>query len=448
MAYLFDTGKISEALKGKPLILSAQTATGEVFYKENYTWNAKIIANGLNGDLRKVTFPYQQAKIRDILEKGNGTPVQMKWEYEYDNYGNMTKQNDYGRMDSGWDDERIIVSSFTSGYSSGLSKWILDKPVETTVTDENGTLVAKKRNYYDGNSGFGEVIKGNLTKTEDWVSGDIYVISVRNDYDIYGNIIAAYDALYGTESGHYRKLVYDSVYHAFPIQEIIYTGKTDIPSLTMSASYDYGLGVMTSSTDFNGFITTYGYDTFGRLVSITKPPDTDHTLEYDYMLAYDLGNSRIINWVETRQKDSGNDGFLKSRTFYDGLGRKIMTRSEGENSGQIVVTDTIKFNARKTEWKKYLPYFETGTLDFADPQFNTGFTEHFYDAMGREIRVNQPKDSDGKTVYSATTYKPLIKFVQDEEQTNPASEHYGCGMRYVEDGLQDKDGNGRSQAGL
>jgi len=163
-----------------------------------------------------------------------------------------------------------------------------------------------------------------------------------------------------------------------------------------------------------------------------------------------LGNGKIVNWVETRQRDGSSDGFLRSRTFHDGLGRKIMTRSEGENSGQVVVTDTLQFNARQQPRKKYLPYFEAGTLDFTPPlippeggtEGGVGFTEHFYDAMGREIRVNQHVGTDG-IVYSATTYQPLSKTIQDEEQTNSASPHHGCGMRYVEDGLQDKDGNGR-----
>jgi RHS repeat-associated protein len=443
MAHVFDIGETDEALKGKPLAVEAQNKAGEVFYRENYLWDVRSLGQGMNGDDREVSFPYQKTKTRDIVEKGSGTPVQLKWEYEYDDYGNMTKQTESGRLDAAWDDERITVASFSAAYESGVSSWILDKPVEISVTDENGTLAAKKRNYYDGFSVLGEVSKGNLTKTEDWISGADYVVSVRNDYDEYGNVVATYDPLYGTDAGHYRELVYDPVYHTFPVQEIIYTGKSDLPSLSMSATYNYGFGVMTSSTDFNGFTTDYDYDAFGRLTSMTKAPDTSHTLEYDYVLAHNLGNGRIINWVETRQKDSSADGFLKSRTFHDGLGRKVMTRSEGENPGQIVVTDTLKFNARQQPWKKYLPYFESGTLDFTDPKFNTGFTEHFYDALGREIRVNQPADSDGTIVYSATTYQPLIKFVQDEEQTNSGSPHYGCGMRYVEDGLQDKDGNGR-----
>ncbi|OQX23638.1 MAG: hypothetical protein BWK80_25000 [Desulfobacteraceae bacterium IS3] len=243
MAYIFDIGEADEALKGKPLALEAHTKSGEVFYRENYAWDIQILAQGINGDERDVTFPYQRVKTRDIVEKGNGAQVRLKWEYEYDNYGNMIKQIEHGRMDAGWDDERITETSFTSAYDSGKSVWVLDKPVESKITDENGVLAAKKRNYYDGLA-LGAVSKGNLTKTEDWVSGDHYTATVRNDYDEYGNIIATYDAL-----NNKRELVYDSLFHTFPTKETIHTGKTDISQLAMSASYDYGLGIMTSSTD-------------------------------------------------------------------------------------------------------------------------------------------------------------------------------------------------------
>ncbi len=52
------------------------------------------------------------------------------------------------------------------------------------------------------------------------------------------------------------------LYHTFPVLERIYTGKSDVQELNMRATYDYGLGVMTSSTDFNGFVSTYAYDPF------------------------------------------------------------------------------------------------------------------------------------------------------------------------------------------
>ena len=37
-------------------------------------------------------------------------------------------------------------------------------------------------------------------------------------------------------------------------------------NLAIAAAYDYGFGLITSSTDFNGNLTTYQYDSFGRLV--------------------------------------------------------------------------------------------------------------------------------------------------------------------------------------
>lgn len=439
MAYMYDTGAATEALKGKPLAVKAMDASQGVFYQENNTWGIKVIAGGVQGDTRQVTFPFQKERTRDVRERGMDT-VQLKWEYAYDNYGNMTRQVDHGRMVGNWDDERVTETRYTAQYPSGLSKWILDQAVESFTKDENGAITARKKNYYDG-LGLGEVSKGNLTKVEDWVSGDMFVTSVRNAYDDYGNIVAMYDPLYGKEPGHYRQITYDPTYHTFPVEEKIYTGST---TLAMSATYYAGWGVMKSSTDYNGYKITYGYDTFGRLTSVTKPPDAGHTVEYDYKLAQKPGTSAtIINWVETRQRDdSAGDGFLRSRTFYDGMGRKIMTRSEGEDAGQVVVTDTVQFNARKLLWKKYLPYFDGGSLNFVEPKFNTGFTEHFYDALGRETRVNQPVGQEG-IVYATTTYKPLEKMVRDEEQTKSGSLHAGNSMRYVTDGLLDKDGSGR-----
>ncbi|MCP4987496.1 MAG: hypothetical protein GY928_16000, partial [Colwellia sp.] len=78
-------------------------------------------------------------------------------------------------------------------------------------------------------------------------------------------------------------------------------------------------------------------------------------------MAHQTDSGKIINWIEIRQKDgSEGDGFLHSRTFYDGFGQTLLTRSEGENPGQIVVTDTVQLNTRGLLWKKYLPYFDSG----------------------------------------------------------------------------------------
>jgi hypothetical protein len=271
MAYVYNVGAEQEPLKGKPLALEARTMEGEVFYRETYDWLTRKLADGAEGDDRDVVYPYQSAKMRDVLERGNGSPVRLKWEYEYDDYGNLTRQMEHGRMDAGWNDERVTETTYTSGFPGGRSLWILDRVVSRTTRDPNGALVAQKRHYYDDHPTLGTVTKGNLTRVEDWVAPGKIVTSVRNDYDAYGNITAIYDPLYGSKPGHYRQIRYDETYQVFPVKEIIHTGSEGVPELMMSASYDFGFGVMTSSTDFNGFTTRYGLRHFWA-ADVDHPP--------------------------------------------------------------------------------------------------------------------------------------------------------------------------------
>jgi RHS repeat-associated protein len=442
-AHTFDIGAHEKALKGKALWIEARDANNKVFHRIHNIWSTKILFQNANGDGRSVTFPFVKSRVRDIIEKGNGNPVQVQWEYEYDNYGNVVRQIEYGRMDPGWDDERITEMAFTSGYESGRNRWILRQLVLQTVTDESGTRAAQRRNYYDGSLELGEVSKGNLTRTEDWVSADSYVIAGRNDVDVYGNVVASFDPLFGQEAGHYREIVYDGVFHTYPVSEAISTGNDQVPMLNFSATYDFGFGVMTSSSEFNGHKTTYEYDAFRRLISVTKPPDTQPTLGYGYVLAYDLGEGRTVNWVETTQPDgSPGDGLLHVRAFYDGLGRKIMTRSESENPQQVLVAGAVQFNGRMMPWRSFIPYFETGNLDYTGISPEAAFTEYLHDGLGREVRVNRPAVA-GTSAFGTTEYAPFARTVRDENNTDPHSPHFGGAMRFVEDGLPDREGNGR-----
>jgi len=435
-AFSYHTGALIEALKGKPQNLTTKNSAGEVFYREQYDWATRqLLASSFSGE--QVTFAYQQSKSRQVIEKGQSAPVSLQWDYEYDDYGNQIKQVEHGRLDAGWDDERITTTRYSAACQDGLNNWLLSLPVEQTVSDEFGTKVSQVKSYYDKNAAACQLSKGDLTLQKNWVSGSNYIASTRSDYDQWGNVVASYDPLYGAEAGHYRHLTYDTLYHTFPIGEAIHTGSR---FLTMSASYDFGFGVMLSSSDFNQQVSRYYYDVFGRLSKSVKPGDTvtKPTLEYRYVLNAPLGAGKSINWVETRQRESRAGGTLDSRAFYDGLGRKVMTRSEGESAGQVVVSDTVQFNGRKQPWRQYLPYFEVGSLDFVAPAFRAAFVEYQYDALGRQIKMTQP---DGR--FSRIYYAPLSRTIQDEEQSALGGLHYGAGMRYVEDGLLDRKGKGR-----
>lgn len=438
-AYEFHLGLTHDALKGKPKIMVQRDANGS-YFNEIYQWDVRQLVNEISSGNKTVSIAYQTQKDKTINEQGNGTPVTLRWQFDYDDYGNQIKVIEYGRLDLGWEDERTTESAFSASCETALDDWLLDRPISNIVrkgVSGLGVKVSENQYFYDGNTNKCELSRGLLTETKNWVEDSKYISTVRKAYDSYGNPTHLYDPLYTSDgNGHYREIIYDETFFTFPIQEKIIVNS--VRTLSMSAQYDFGFGTVLSSVGLNNHTTSYGYDVFGRLSSITKPLDTQTSVEYDYVLAHPIGNGQTINWVETRQRESVNGGTVDSRKFYDGLSRLVMTRSEGETAGQIVVSDTVQFNARKTAAKNYLPYFETGTLDYQAPSFATSFTTHTYDALGREIKMAQPDGS-----YSETLFEPLIKIIKDEEQTKPQSSHFGAAMRYEEDGLLNKDGAGR-----
>lgn len=438
--HIFDTGRNSEALKGKLLAVETRGPDGKLFFRERHDWSTRELAEGVADDKREVTYAFKSAKRLDAHE-GLQSPVSARWDYEYDDYGNVTRVHEHGRLDPGWEDERVTETTYTSSHSSGLDSWILDRVVRRETLDPAGDRIAAQRTYYDGIAEPGVVSAGNPTRVEGWVDGSRWLDLERKDYDEFGNVVAIYDGEYRARSGgHFREVAYDPEFKTYPVREIVHTGNAAAPRLEMSATYDAGFGKVTSHTDFNGHLTTYSYDTFGRLTAVVKPGDSVErpTESYDYVLDHDAGDGIRVNWVETRKREQAGGGTLDSRSFFDGLGRKIMTREEDETPGRVVVTGTVQFNARSLPRRQYLPYFEDGTLEFADPSFRSAYMEHQYDALGRGIRITQPDSS-----FSSIEYEPFAKTVRDEEQTRPESMHFGAAHRFVVDGLQDEEGEGR-----
>lgn len=455
--FRFDTGALVEALKGKPLQVERRTQNGELFDRATTIWTNRVLSLALAGnETRNVTFAFQSSEQTEVIESGNGTPVTLLREFEWDDFGNTVWLADYGRVEganrSAWDDERITTNLFTAAFPDGQAHWILGLPVSETITDEDGNIVTRTESFYDdetfsGNNP-GAVTRGNLTLQRRLVNpATNQKINVsRNRYDDYGNVVEIYDPLAVPSffaAGHAREIAYDSSLHTYPVTETIHIG-SNTPPLIVQANYDFGLGMMTSSTDFNTNTSFYGYDTFGRINTITKPGDTTNapTELYAYQLGIPLDSNRLINFISASKRETAGGGTLDSRLFFDGLGRKVMVRAEGEVPGQTVVTDTVVYNDRRGVWRKYLPYFETGGLDWNDPTFQSGFVESHYDALGRVTRAYQP-EVDGERVFADTTYEPLARLVKDEEQTRTNSIHYGSAMRHIEDGLRNQDGAGR-----
>ncbi len=479
--YTFDVGRDIFELQGSLLHHSAETENGGVFWEETNTYAAPVLATGVDGT--EIRFPQCVAAEKTLHELGNGTSKKTRTETSYDAYGNEIEVRQWGVVEEGNPeadgDERVE----TTEYAINLDAWIVDKPIREITSDAGGNPVLRAEIYYDDETfsmgNFGEVIRGNDTLRIEWDDAsdemDYYIID-RTQYDAFGNAVFLIDPLAEcTEGvindgpGHYRTIVYDDRFHSFPVAETIHVGggKED---LTLNAVYDEGFAAVVSSTDFNGAVTSYGYDAFGRFAHSVRPGDDPAypTLAYHYVLGESFGNGRV-NYVETllldrTPGDAGpevRDHYFISRSYLDGLGRKLMDKEEAEPGPgsavpRVAVKNAAQFNARGETESLLQPFFTTipgetleARLAFEDITAS-GWRGTFhqegalvdlalgdapktsltYDALLREKTLTNP---DG--TWRRQENEPLILKLYDENDTDPASPFHDTPMIQYVDGL-------------
>ena len=479
----FDTGRRYEAMKGRLLGLEAEQEDGKTFWSETNTWTVPPLTlyTGVNGS--NVVYAHPTAKVRLVSELGVGVPRRLESEMEFDRFGNQTLEADYGIVENGdraaFNDERIAVTE----YALNTNAWILRHPRQQEIRDPQGKVISRSQFFYDdetfsGNN-LGEVTVGNLTLKRDWIwptNAAAYIQAARTKYDSYGNPVLLLDPLGAApegapdvSQGHAREFAFDPRFHIYPTLETIHVGGGS-PPLTFQAEYDPAFGVVAASIDFNGHRTGYSYDGFARLIGIVRPGDSPDfpTVEYDYTLALPVGADRVVNFVETRQldRDPGDGGgkrdrYFISRQFVDGLGRKLLTKTEaepapGSTTPRAVVQEATRFNARQKPSQVLNPCFSRLAGDSLDDLLAfenieaTGWQGTFqengssvslnldsahalstvYDATLRAVRVTNP---DG--TFRRTVYEPLLSKEYDENQTDPASPNFDAHMTHYQDGL-------------
>ncbi|MHC1768190.1 MAG: toxin TcdB middle/N-terminal domain-containing protein [Verrucomicrobiia bacterium] len=480
----FDTGRDFEAMKGKLRRLTAEQEDGKTFWDETTTWTSppKTLLTGTNG--QTVTFVHPTARTRRISELGQGTERVLESEFSYDQYGNPTRQADYGIVADGdrsaFDDERVSITE----YALNVAAWIVHAPKRQEIQDERGVVVSRVEHFYDdetfSGANFGEVTRGEMTLSRAWIDPAdpaALVNSARTKYDRYGNPVWMLDPLAiapggipDPSQGHAREIAYDDQFHAYPIRETIHLGQGSAP-LVVEAEYDAGFGTVTASTDLNGHLTRYGYDAFARLIHLLKPGDDPAypTVEYGYFPAQPYRDSGLVNFVETRLLDRtpGSAGFNKrdhyfiARQFTDGLGRKLLSKQEAENDPQtgaprVVVSGAVQFNARSAAARALNPFYSLsgGTdlealLAFEDisaPGWKGLFhdrgqlvaldlasahqTATRYDATLRPLETIHPDGANARTVF-----EPLVTKAYDENDADPASPHADTPHVLFQDGL-------------
>ena len=159
-----------EALKGMVKSVEIRAEDDFLFSREENAWLVRNLA--LSTGNVEVRFAYN-ARTDKLIYEGTDTPETIRTEFNYDDFGNVIEQRNYGALSIVGDE----AFAYTE-YINDTNLWIIGLPERQHITDgveQNETMVSETLSYYDGDDyvglAAGAVEKGNLTRQEGWVEG-------------------------------------------------------------------------------------------------------------------------------------------------------------------------------------------------------------------------------------------------------------------------------------
>ncbi len=303
---------------------------------------------------------------------GHGGNVTTLTKYFYDAYGNVIEEEQYGDTNTPLDDRTVVQT-----FDYNLTKRLLSFPTSKTTYEGIGTgrtQVSHADLYYDGTSSCGTAstnqlpTKGLLTRSVNWLDGGTSP-ETRLAYNAAGNPICTRDA-----NGNTSTMEYDD-------EEVFEISSTNALGHKVDTKY-YGVegesmtnglyGQIKEATDPNGAKVSTEYDALGRVIKVTDPEDIVTTTSY-------------LNFGNISSQQVKTDGPLSqtSQVYFDGLGRKYLTKSTGPDNKEIV-TETV-YDLRGNVWKTSLPFFNIGGVK--------KWVVIEYDLAGRKTKVTNPDGS-------------------------------------------------------
>jgi RHS repeat-associated protein len=324
--------------------------------------------------------------------------------------GDLATYNDNGDLSTSADDVRYTIQyqTFPNTHFTGVTH--VDA---TKVTGGTQTKLAQREATYTTTSGRPQltqirdlVIGGSQPGTGTAYTGTTAQVQTYNfTYDPadYGNIktfrdptlyLLTYDYDTGTKT-HVTKV----------------TDTTFGLSSSSTPNLDYGLPATT--TDANGKVVTYYYDTYGRLNKVWAPGDPTNgqaTIEMTYSQG---GAAAATPWAKTQHKDfqSTSGDTIDTVAFADGLGRIIQTKKEAEvlqADGTTVrgynVSGKVVFDGNGRVMAQHHPSFDTTTSSTTFLPTGSNNPETFsYDALNR-LTISSNADN----ALTKTEFLPIV----------------------------------------
>ena len=382
-----------EHKKGRTISVEVKDVLGNVISREENTWNSSEPMPGSHFVYLEETNKYQY--------DGNSSYKQTRQRFEYDTVGNLKKVLDDGDVDVTMDDRRT-ENTFVSNPDLHLQNTL----AITRVFDYQGQEINEKYFYYDGHADvMAEPVKGALTKSEDFLEGQIpgQGLETVMTYDDFGNVLTVTDAMERVTINEYdlglKLYLVKVTNHLGHIREF---------------TYDPLIVQITEDKDQNGQITKTFYDPFGRAIKIVSSLDT--ALAPTQGIVYDDVNNRVITHIKASTNapdltldDQPHMGYLTTYTFTNGLGQEIQKRAPAENSNQQIVRESVTFDARGQVRDQYVPYFASFSTSYVATPTETPKATFTYDAIGRRTEILY---QDG--TISKVFYDDFVKITRDQ----------------------------------
>lgn len=328
------------------------------------------------GALRSKVYSVNQAASRVSHYDYGSFAYTSRTDYRYDSFGNNIITRNTG--DTAYPENTLYT---LSSYTNDTTNWVIGQPDSTVQSaDAQGNKILTKAvyQYYQGTQ--------NMQKVSHWNNVTNSFLDSVFSYDPYGNV-----TMIVNECGDTSTIVYDSVYHTFPVTQISLPNQWG-NRITNHISYDPGTGNETGGIDANGNVFQVFLDQFGRDSIITGPDEKGNPVILSKAVYFMNDSCGYSQQSFTRNKWS-SESWDTTTLVYDGLNRSYLKLWRGINN-EPALQQTF-YNSQNKIVKKSMPFF-AGTTPL--------WSYISYDPYGRIDTLSHP-ESETENLITALSYK-------------------------------------------
>ncbi|MEK6303905.1 MAG: hypothetical protein AABO41_24640 [Acidobacteriota bacterium] len=395
----------------------------------------KLVLSGADRELKSSSNATLTKTVTTLTTDPGGSPAiqsltsydetgqQIKFDFDYDQYGNVTNQREYGYKIGGlWKVRRRTHYSYIN-WEPYLSAYIRNRITMVEVFDalqntNDGDDVLVGRTAYDYDNygamagienyggaafppghlssyGAGYGVRGNMTGVVGYSDLSGGGVTRNSKLDIFGNVTKAQVSCCNEKSFTMNEATYWSRASQTT------TGNPAQISLTSSAAYDFNTLAAVSETNPNNQTASFAYDSQQNPTGFTAPTGAAGTNVYN---AWSEPTSKSITY-----SDGGVNKTLTQTAVYDGWGQ--MTQSVDAIGAQMNYSyDNMGHLLTQTN-----PFPQGGTPG--------PVTTYQYDQLGRTTLVTLPGGNTVQTAYNGAN----IMTVTDQVNRKLKRESDGLG---------------------